>query len=91
MVKLTCWILAITLLCSWCWPLYGNYSLPQYSSIRVHTPDAGEIVLFLLNVAIGEFGKLLDKGYKCPVYCDVHHKHYYWENNEEKHEQKSNI
>ena len=29
-------------------------------------------------------GKKLDKGYRCPVYCGVDHKHYYWENHENK-------
>ena len=99
MGKLTGWIVAAILLCGWGQSINGNNRLPEHSSVGIYKkqkvtvsdPDKGEIVLFLLNVAIGEFGKLLDKGYKCPVYCDVHHKHYYWENNEERHEQKSNI
>ena len=37
---------------------------------------------------MGEIGKKLDNGYKCPVYCEVTHKHIYWEKNEA---EKSNI
>ena len=46
--------------------------------------DIGNIVMFLIAVGFGEVGKKLDKGYKCPVYCAVDHKHYYWENHENK-------
>ena len=60
----------------------------EYSSIRFQSPDKGEILLFLINVAIGEIGKKLDKGYRCPVYCEVDHKHIYWEKDET---EKSNI
>ena len=61
---------------------------PEYSSIRFRQEDKGEIALFLIQVAIGEIGKKLDKGYRCPVYCDVDHKHRYWEKYESK---ESNI
>ena len=44
--------------------------------------DIGNIVMFAIAVCFGEVGKKLDKGYKCPVYCDVEHKHIYWENYE---------
>ena len=46
--------------------------------------DIGNIVMFLIAVGFGEVGKKLDKGYKCPVYCAASHKHYYWENHENK-------
>ena len=60
----------------------------QYSSIRIQQEDKGEILLFLVNVAVHMTGKKLDKGYRCPVYCGVDHKHIYWEYNEVK---KNNI
>ena len=56
----------------------------QHSSIRIQQEDRGEILLFLINVSVHIVGKKLDQGYKCPVYCDVGHKHYYWENHENK-------
>ena len=56
----------------------------QHSSIRIQQEDQGEILLFLINVVVHKVGKKLDRGYKCPVYCDVSHKHYYWENHENK-------
>ena len=46
--------------------------------------DIGNIVMFLIAVGIGELGKELDKGYRCPVYCDIRHNHIYWENDESK-------
>ena len=61
---------------------------PEYSSFRIHSEDKGEILLFLVSVAIGEIGKKLDKGYRCPVYCQVEHNHIYWEKDETK---ESNI
>jgi len=60
----------------------------QHSSIRIQQEDAGEILLFLINVAVTIAGKKLDKGYKCPLYCEVDHKHIYWEKDETK---ESNI
>jgi hypothetical protein len=50
----------------------------QHSSIRIQQEDKGEILLFLINVVIHKVGKKLDKGYRCPVYCEVNHKHIYW-------------
>ena len=91
MAKLTCWILAITLLCSWCWPGNGFDRMRKYRSMGVHEKNAGQIALFLLAVAVVIIGKTLDKEYKCPVYCDVKHAHYYWEKDEENHEQESNL
>ena len=67
------------------WQL-GSVSLGwcQHSSIRIQQEDKGEILLFLVNTVVYMAGKKLDKGYKCPVYCGVDHKHYYWENDEDK-------
>ena len=79
MGKLTCWILAITLLCSWCWPVNGFDRMRKHRSLGIHEEDAGEIALFLIAVVIGMIGKKLDKGYKCPVYCGVKHNHIYYE------------
>ena len=56
----------------------------QHSSVGIHQEDKGEILLFLVNVVVHKIGKKLDKGYKCPVYCGVDHKHFYWENHEDK-------
>ena len=91
MGKLTCWILAITLLCSWCWPINGFDRMRQHRSMGIYKEDAGQIALFLLVVVICEIGKRLDKDYKCPVYCDIKHKHYFREKDEEKYEQESNL
>ena len=77
-------LIQLILLC-FIWQL-GTVSLGwcQYSSIRIQQEDKGEILLFLINVAVHVTGKKLDRGYKCPVYCAVDHKHYYWENDEDK-------
>ena len=63
----------------------------QYSSVRVRTSDAGEIVSLVLHVMLLEIGKKLDNKYRCPVYCEVDHKHYFREKDEEKYEQEGNI
>ena len=91
MGKLTCWIMAIILLCWGSRPVYGNNSLPQYSSVRIYAPNAGEIVFLTLYIMVLEVGKKLDKGYECPVYCDVDHKHYFREIYEKEYEQESDI
>ena len=88
MVQSSHWLLQLILLC-----ILGNNLQPsdreyEYSSIRIHQEDLGEIALFVVVVVIGEIGKRLDKGYRCPINCAVDHKHIYWENNEVK---KSNI
>ena len=77
-------LIQLILLC-FIWQL-GTVSLGwcQYSSIRIQQEDKGEILLFLINAVVHMTGKKLDKGYKCPVYCGVDHKHYYWENHENK-------
>ena len=46
------------------------------------------IIVLSIVIGLGEIGKKLDKGYKCPVYCAVEHTHYYWEQDET---EKSNI
>jgi hypothetical protein len=50
----------------------------------IHQEDKGEILLFLINVVVHMTGKRLDKGYKCPLYCGVDHKHILWEYDENK-------
>ena len=77
-------VIQLILLC-FIWQL-GLISLgwSQHSSIRVQQENEGKILLFLINVAVHMSGKKLDKGYKCPVYCAASHKHYYWENHENK-------
>ena len=77
-------VIQLILLCLF-WQL-GTVSIGwcQYRGIRFQPEDKGEILLFLINVVVHMTGKKLDKGYKCPVYCAVDHKHYYWENHENK-------
>lgn len=77
-------LIQLILLC-FIWQL-GTVSLgwTQHSSVRIQQEDKGEILLFLVNVVIHKVGKKLDKGYRCPVYCGVDHKHYYWETHENK-------
>ena len=75
-------LVQLILLCLF-WQLgFTSSGGPEYSSIRIQQEDRGEILLFLITVVIGEIGKKLDKGYRCPVYCAVDHKHIYWENYE---------
>ena len=88
MVQFRYRIIQYILLC-FIWELgFNDLRCAEHSSIRIHKEDVGEITLFILYIAINELGKVLDRKYKCPVYCDVNHIHYYWENNEEA---KSNI
>tara|TARA_R110000824_G_scaffold85390_1_gene212233 strand:- start:362 stop:712 length:351 start_codon:yes stop_codon:yes gene_type:complete len=77
-------VIQLILLCL-LWQL-GTVSLgwSQHSGVRIQQEDEGEILLFLINVVVHMTGKRLDKGYKCPVYCAISHKHYYWENHEDK-------
>ena len=84
MVQSSYRLIQLILLCL-LWQL-GTVSLGwgQYSSLGIHQEDKGEILLFLINVVVHKVGKRLDKGYKCPVYCGVDHKHYYWETHENK-------
>ena len=84
MVQSSYRLIQLILLC-FIWQL-GTVSLGwcQHSSMGIQQEDKGKILLFLINVAVHMAGKKLDKGYKCPVYCAVDHKHYYWENDENK-------
>ena len=91
MGKLTCWFLAITLLCSWCWPDNGFDRMSKHRRMGIHEENAGQIALFLLVVVVCEIGKRLDKDYKCPVYCDIDHKHYFREKDENNHEQEDHL
>jgi len=61
-----------------------SFGWTQYSSFRIQQEDKGEILLFLVNIVVHKIGKKLDKGYRCPLYCEVDHKHIYWENDENK-------
>ena len=84
MVQSSYRLIQLILLC-FIWQL-GTVSLgwSQHSSIRIQQEDKGEILLFLINVVVHMTGKKLDKGYKCPVYCAIDHKHIYWEHYENK-------
>jgi tRNA A37 threonylcarbamoyladenosine modification protein TsaB len=62
--------------------------LGVYQTASISGEDTGKIVLFIVNAVLNKLGKKLDKGYRCPVYCDIDHKHIYWENYET---EKSNI
>ena len=75
MGKLNSRIIAVILLVVWCAMVYAGNSSPQYRGVVINTPDAGKIVFFVIYVILGEIGKKLDKGYICPVYCEVNHKH----------------
>ena len=68
-------IIAIVLLVVWCSMVCAGNWNPQYRGVVINTPDAGKIVFFVIYVILGEIGKKLDKGYVCPVYCEVNHKH----------------
>ena len=87
MVQLSHWALQFILLCQ-LWQL-GTTSIgwPEYSRVGIYQKaefisqeDLGDIVLFIIVVIVGEIGKKLDKGYICPVYCEVDHKHRILEN-----------
>ena len=82
MVQSSYRVIQLVLLC-FIWQL-GTVSVGwcQHSSIRIQQEDKGEILLFLINVAVHMAGKKLDKGYKCPLYCGVDHKHILWEYDE---------
>ena len=70
-------IVTAVLLGTWSLIFCSGYSNPEYSSMGFYTSqeDIGEIALFILYVIVGEIGKKLDKGYMCPVYCEVDHTH----------------
>ena len=80
MGKLNHRALAVVLLVIWCTFL----SLPnlngQHRGVEFYTSDPGELVFLVIFIIITETGKKLDKGYRCPTYCEVKHKHIYREN-----------
>ena len=83
MVQSYRWLVQLVLLCQ-LWqlgtPCFGG---PENSGLGVHTESTraeesiGNIVFFCIYVVMGEIGKKLDKGYLCPVYCEINHKHIY--------------
>ena len=66
----------------------GVYKEAESYSLGIILDTIGKIIMFILIVCIGELEKKLDKGYRCPLYCDIEHIHYYWEQDEDK---KGNI
>jgi replicative superfamily II helicase len=83
MGKLSHRIIAVVLLVAWVTMVCtGNWD-PEYRGVVVHKAalfsraDAGQIALFLINAVVHITGKKLDKGYRCPVYCEVKHEHIY--------------
>ena len=75
MGKLNSRIIAIVLLVVWCTMVCAGDRRTEYRGVVINTPDTGEIIFFVIYVILGEIGKKLDKGYQCPVYCEVNHKH----------------
>jgi hypothetical protein len=75
MGKLNSRLIGLILLVVWCSMVCADNSNSQYRRVFINEEDAGEIVYFLLYILISEYGKKLDKGYRCPVYCEVDHKH----------------
>ena len=75
MGKLNNRVIAIVLLVVWCTMVCAGDWDPQHRSVVTDAPDTGKIIFFIIYVILGEIGKKLDKGYQCPVYCEVNHKH----------------
>ena len=75
MGKLNGRIIANLFLVVWCTMVCAGDWNPQHRSVVINTPDTGKIIFFIIYVILGEIGKKLDKGYQCPVYCEVNHKH----------------
>ena len=75
MGKLNSRIIAIILLVAWCSMVCAANWDTQHRSVFINQEDTGEIAFFLIYILISEYGKKLDKGYICPVYCEVNHKH----------------
>ena len=83
MVQSRHWLIQLILLCQ-LWqlgtPCFGG---PEHSGMGVHTKgtqaeeNIGNIIFFCIYVVMVEIGKKLDKGYLCPVYCEINHKHIY--------------
>jgi hypothetical protein len=83
MVQSRHWLIQLILLCL-LWqlgtPCFGG---PEHRSVGVHQEEKsreevlGDVAFFCLYVVLTKIGKKLDKGYTCPVYCEVNHKHIY--------------
>ena len=73
-------IIAAILLVVWCTVVCAGHSGPEHRSMVVDAPQTGELIFLVIYVILGEIGKKLDKGYTCPVYCEVKHKHRIIEN-----------
>ena len=82
MVQSSRWLLQLVLLCQ-LWqlgtPCFGG---PEHRSMGIYEKETsrssvGQAYFFVLYVFVSEIGKKLDKGYTCPVYCDIDHKHIY--------------
>ena len=80
MGKLNHRFMAIALLGIWCTFLSLSNLNGQHRSMDVHTSDPGELVFLVIYIIITETGKKLDKSYRCPIYCEINHKHIYREN-----------
>ena len=86
MVQSNHWAIQLVLLCQ-LWqlgtPCFGrteHSSVGVYQKVQfISEEDVGDIVLFGLFVLFGKIGEKLDKGYRCPTYCEADHKHIYWE------------
>jgi hypothetical protein len=80
MVKLSRRACAAILLVSWCTFLSSANFNSQYRSVEFDSSSAGDIILFIIVIVTGEIGKKLEKGARCPSYCETKHEHIYWEN-----------
>ena len=49
----------------------------------INEGDMDKIIICLCFIALGEWQKKLDVGYRCPVYCEVEHDHIYWKDEEQ--------
>ena len=83
MVQFGRWFLQLILLCQ-LWELgFASTGGPKHSRLGVHPgtdsteESIGNLTFFLIYIGLDKLGKKLDKGYICPVYCEVHHKHRY--------------
>ena len=88
LVKPICWIMGFIFICGW------GFTIPSYNIYPEHRgmgDDSGKILLFLIYVAVSEYGKRLDQNYKCPVYCAVDHKHILWGQDGKKDEKETYI
>ena len=80
MVKLSRRAYAVILLVSWCTFLSSANFNSQYRRMESNSSSAGDLIFFIVFVTANEIGKKLDKGARCPDYCETKHEHIYWEN-----------